>query len=263
MSESENIVYDKQTKFEHYQVIDMVYIGRSARVLFSGDRVAAQSGVPRDNNPHMLFDYNQRFLELFYFLKPKSILLIGGGGFTLPIKILEDSLPVNIDVAELDSDLEEIAKRFFGLKKNKRLKIFFEDGRTFLKHTKKQYDLILIDAFLGNKIPQHMSTYEFLEIVKSRLSKNGVLATNIISAYHSPTNELIRNQYATNTAVFKHVDIIPADKNLTLWISQNFLLISTNNPHKPKYKLSSGAIQPPLFKQNDVLHDQQFDIIKR
>jgi predicted O-methyltransferase YrrM len=257
VTKPDKILLDITTKFGRYQVVDMVYIGRPARVLFSGERAAAQSAIPIDDNPAMLFDYNQRFLELVNSLKPKNLLLIGGGAFTLPIKILEIFPKTEIDVVEQDLELEKIASQFFGLKPNKRLDIIFGDGREYLKSTSQIYDLVLIDAFTHNVIPYTLSTKEFVELLENHLTKNGVVASNIISAYHGPHDSVIKQQYATYKSVFKHTDIFPADKILSYWISQNFLLISTNKLIKPKYNLRFEGLKPPLINSEDIQYDKK------
>jgi spermidine synthase len=257
MFKTEKIIFEGDSELGHYQVIDLSYNGRDARVLFSGKRAAAQSGIPRDGNPSMLFDYSRRFLELSLSLAPNNVLLIGGGAFTLPMEILKNLPNAEIDVVEKDPELEKIAKRYFGLKDNPKLKIILGDGREYLRSTKNTYDLILIDAFMHNIIPHPLSTKEFMEIMQRRLTKNGVVASNIISAYHGLHDSVIKQQYATYKSMFKHVDIIPADKVLSYWISQNFLLISTNKRFKPKYNLRFESLKPPLVNSSDVQFDHK------
>jgi spermidine synthase len=256
MKPAEVVLFDGDTKFDHYQVIDMVYIGRKSRVLFSGQRSAAQSGIPRDGKHTMLFDYNQRFLELVGALKPENILLIGGGAFTLPVEILKFFPDTAVDVVERDPELAKLAEKFFGLKPNKNLHIVFADGREYLEKTTKTYDLILLDAFEHSVIPHALSTNGFVALLQARLSKKGVVAVNVISAYHGPNNSVMKNQYATYKSVFKHADIYPADNSLSLWISQNFLLVATDKLIKPKYNLRFGSIKPPIVSPENIFHDK-------
>lgn len=255
MTESEKLLFEVDTPFGHYQVVDMVYVGRKARVLFSGQRAAAQSAIPKDGNPAMVFDYNQRFLELVDSLKPKRMLLIGGGAFTLPIEVLKTMPEVYMDVVEQDPELGKIARRFFDLKPSKRLKITFGDGRQYLQENSTGYDLILIDAFTHNVIPRQLCTQEFTQLAKQNLTKNGVVAGNIISAYHGPSDTVLKQFFATYRSIFKHVDIYPADRALSYWISQNFLLIATNKLIKPKYNLRFEGLKPPPTSPDDIQHD--------
>jgi spermidine synthase len=255
MNSSEVILYEIDTDFDHYQVIDMVYVGRKARVLFSGQRSAAQSGIPRDAVHTMLFDYNQRFLDLINYLKPQNILLIGGGAFTLPMEILKYFPGTKIDVVERDAQLKIIAERFFGLKPHKNLNIIFNEGREYLQHTDENYDLVLIDAFSRSTIPKSLATREFVQLLSSRLSKKGTAAVNIISSYHGPKDQALKVQYATYKSVFRHIDIFSADTSLSLWLSQNFLQISTNRRLKPKYGPNFKSLHPPVINSGHILHD--------
>src|ERR1700752_3186245 len=81
--------FEGETPYGHYTVVDTTYSNRPARVLYSGREFrTAQSGIALDDQDEMLFDYNQRFLELARGLEPKRALLIGGGAFTLPKRLL-------------------------------------------------------------------------------------------------------------------------------------------------------------------------------
>jgi spermidine synthase len=255
MLSAEKILFECDSKFDHYQVIDMVYVGRQARVLFSGHRSAAQSGIPKDGNHAMLFDYNQRFLELTLYLSPKNILLIGGGAFTLPVEILKYLPNAKVDVVERDPKLKKISERFFGLTPHKNLNIVFGDGRKYLETTNNIYDLILIDAFEHSTIPASLSTLEFADFTKLRISNKGVVAVNVISTYYGQQPSILRQHYATHSSVFKHVDIYPADNALSLWISQNFLQISTDRRFSPKYKLRFEKLKAPQFDITHILRD--------
>jgi protein-L-isoaspartate O-methyltransferase len=245
MTRDETLVYETDTPLMHYQVVDMVYEGRQARVLFSGQREAAQSGLARDGQPELLFDYNQRFLELATSLQPKRVLLIGGGVYTLPRALLEALPSVQIDVVELDPGLDELARRFFDWQPDERVTITHADGRTFLNNSPAHYDLILIDAFSNMSIPKSLLTKQAVQQLKSHLTPNGVVGINLISAYYGRGAELIRRQYATYSAIFNHVEIFPADRSLlSFWLSQNFILIAQAGKKHP-LNLRFEPLSPP------------------
>ena len=50
--------------------------------------------------------------------------------------------------------------------------IFFEDARTFVKKCKKKYDLIVIDLFFGDGVPEHLTTKEFYRDLKKCMVKD-------------------------------------------------------------------------------------------
>jgi spermidine synthase len=130
---------------------------------------------------------------------PKRVLIVGEGGGTLPVAI-QGLLPnAKIDVVEIDVAVDRVAKRFFNYKPNANTKITIQDGRVFIKRARKAppYDLIMLDAFAEDYIPEHMLTQEFLREVDAILAPGGVLAANTWSS-----SDLYDHESATYTSVF-------------------------------------------------------------
>ena len=151
-----------------------------------------------------------RYYDLFeYFNKEaKSTLLIGGAAYTYPIHYLQKYNNKTIDVVEIDEKMTQIAVEQFGLNiKDKRLKTYSQDGRSYLNYSKNKYDTILIDAFKGTNAPFELTTYEALTSAKNMLNENGVVITNIISSLEGENSNFIQYEYATYKAVFDDVKI--------------------------------------------------------
>jgi spermidine synthase len=109
----------------------------------------------------------------------KDVLLIGLGGASLP-KFIQKQLPgLRLDIVELDPDVVKVAEQYFNFKGSPNTRVFVLDGRLFLKRTQKKYDVILLDAYAGDRVPFHMTTLEFVGLVKSHLAPGGVVATNL------------------------------------------------------------------------------------
>lgn len=242
---ADTILFDGDTELEHYQVIDTVYEGRPARVLYSGRRGTAQSGVATDGNPDLLFDYNQRFVELLESVHARRILLIGGGAYTLPGALLVRFPDLYIDVVEIDPGLKEIAERFFGLVPSERLRIFHEDGRTYMERNSTPYDVVLIDAFSHAEIPAGLTAEAAAAQVARNLSSEGIAAINIIAPYMGRNNTLIRSQVAHYQHHFNEVVVYPAGRSLfSLWLPQNLVLVAQKGKAKV-LNLRYGALPPP------------------
>lgn len=115
---------------------------------------------------------------------PRRILVLGLGGGTLPMA-LDSVLPeATIDVVEIDPAVVRVAREFFGFAPSGRVTVHAQDGRVFVKravHQQDRYDLIMLDAFNGDYIPEHLMTREFLEEVQALLADGGVLAANTFS----------------------------------------------------------------------------------
>ena len=139
----------------------------------------------------LVFDYTRMMMAALYLNpSPRRVLMIGLGGGTLP-STLQQMLPAaTIDVVEIDPAVVRIARKYFGFVQGPHTVVFEEDGRVFVKRMQKQrmqYDLVLLDAFDHEYIPEHLLTREFLLEVKGILSARGVLAANTFSSsrlYH-------------------------------------------------------------------------------
>jgi spermidine synthase len=150
----------------------------------------------------LVFRYAQVTMSSFALQEnPKTILILGLGGGTLPMtyaKLLPDA---DITSVEIDSSVTNVAKEFFGMKLSEKNKVVEKDARVFVKRAKRKnqkYDLIVLDAFNGDYIPEHLMTREFLEEVKELLSEDGVVVANTFS-----TSDLYDHESVTYQKVFK------------------------------------------------------------
>jgi spermidine synthase len=256
MGREEQVVHQVDTDYGHYEVVDMLYEGRPSRVLFSGQRNAAQAGVALDDEPDLLFDYNQRLLEIASSLYPNSILIIGGGAFTLATALVTALPESSIDVIEIDPALTQLAKTYFGLADSPRLNIINTDGRSYVTDTKKQYDLVVLDAFHDTTMPVDLSTIEAVIAFKSILNLNGVVAVNIISAYFGRGAQFMRSQYAAYQSLFRSIAVYPAARSLlSYWLPQNFVLVAQIGT-KQTIKARFNSLEPLTVSTEAVLKDQ-------
>lgn len=131
---------------------------------------------------------------------PKSILVVGLGGGTIPTALREVLPDATIDAIEIDPAVIKVARRYFNFKDDAKMKVHEVDGRRFVKSALREgrkYDAILLDAFDHEYIPEHLLTKEFLEEVKSLLAPGGVLVGNTFSS-----SRLYDHESTTYAAVF-------------------------------------------------------------
>ncbi len=224
MRDASDVIYEFDTTYGHYQVVDMVYDGRPARVLFSGDRQAAQSGVATDTATDLLFDYNQRMFELVTGLAPRRLLMIGGGMYTLPSALLDALDDIAIDVVELDDGLEAVATKYFGLQANPRLTIMHDDGLKYLAANTEVYDMIVVDAYTHDSPEPTLGSPEAIAHMRRGLSAHGVVAANVIAAYYGRRSQALQRLAAVYQTEFSDVGLFPASQSLSLWLPQNLIM---------------------------------------
>ena len=124
---------------------------------------------------------------------------------------------------------------------NERLRIYHQDGRSFLNTTKNKYDVILIDAFKGENAPFELTTYEAMKNAKNILNDNGMVITNIISSVEGSDSDFIKYEYSTYKKIFDDVKVFKVrQENDTE--RQNLILIgfkgntNINNNKYEEYK---------------------------
>jgi spermidine synthase len=81
------------------------------------------------------------------------------------------------------------------------------DGRMFFKRSRKKYDLILLDAYAADHIPFHLTTREFLELVKEDLKPKGLVASNL---WEHSVNRFYHAELKTYQEMFPQTYLFPA-----------------------------------------------------
>lgn len=238
------VIYDGRTRHNRYRVVDRIYNDRPSRLLLAGDKASPQSGLALDDNPELLFDYNQRLFEAALSLEPRSVLVIGGGAFTLPRALLRQLPEAQIDAVEIDAQLPRLARRYFDLKTDRRLKIITADGRDYIDRSKRSYDLIIVDAFSEYDIPTSLLTVEAAAQYARLLSPNGTIALNIIASYRGVSPTLTHRLVASFGSYFQSIDIYPADPSDDQDHEQNLIFVASHQAAPSLDYLLSVPVYP-------------------
>jgi len=163
-------------------------------------RKTNQSCLYKSAPQKLVFNYTKLlFSGLLLVDNPQSILIIGLGGGTMSNTLQQIYPQTTITNVEIDPAVIKVARQYFGFFENQRVSSVVQDGRIFIKRAiikKQQYDWIILDAFNGDYIPEHLLTQEFLQEAKSILTPNGVLSSNTFS---------VSNLYAHESATYKEV----------------------------------------------------------
>lgn len=172
-----------------------------------------------------------RYISIGLAFRPeiKKMLLIGLGGGSLPKKYHKEFPSMEIDVAEIDPEVVQVAKKYFFFGETKNLRAHVQDGRLFLTKTPQRYDLIMLDAYYTDSIPFHLTTREFFRIADRKLNADGVFVVNIIGAVTGPSGKITRSIARTLRQVFPQIYIFPTRRtqNVSLDTTQNVIIVAT------------------------------------
>jgi spermidine synthase len=202
-AEVDKVLYQRDSLYHHIHVSE----ADGYRYL-SFNRARGNQSVVNIRDPYELkFAYTQAAFVVPAFLdqKPGRILILGLGGGSIPRVMAKHYPDTPIDIVEIDPDVIDVAKRFFFFEPTKNTTVVSMDGRRFLRSSRNQYDIIFLDAYDDQSIPFHLTTKEFFEIVKQRLTPTGVVASNV---WGPRTDQFYLAELKTYQHVFAHVYVI-------------------------------------------------------
>ena len=215
---TERLIFEKNSLYQYISVVEDT--DKKERYVRNQKREYAQGGIYINAPDKLLFEFTQMGFGALAFLErdPKDVLFVGLGAGAMPNYFTRHYPEASIEIAEIDPEMVSVAQKYFFFKENERMKVHVNDGRLFIKRSKKKYDWIILDAYQNDYIPAHLTTVEFLWEVKSRLRDDGVVVANITSPFR---NKFFDSMVMTYKKAFSHFYVLKGRK------SGNFIFVAT------------------------------------
>lgn len=196
-----------------YNFIQVVQAGETRYLLLN-----EAQGIHSVYNPNQLATFGtwDYFLAAPYFnatpAPPERLAVVGLAAGTIPKQYTAVYGPLPIDGIEIDGAIVEAGRRYFDMNEPN-LNVIVEDGRFALAHSPHRYSVVAVDAYRVPYIPWHLTTREFFEEVRARLTPDGVLVINVGRALAD--RRLVDAMAGTLGAVFAsvHVSDVPDSFN--------------------------------------------------
>jgi spermidine synthase len=151
----------------------------TGRLLRQGDMDA--SYVDLADPRHLEFDYLRRMRDLVEALDARRVVHIGGAACALARALAAADRARRQVVVEVDGTVLDLARAHLGLRRGPGLRVREADGRAFLAgRPDLSADAILVDAFVGARVPRHLATAEALTDTARVLAPGGALAFNVV-----------------------------------------------------------------------------------
>ena len=152
-----------------------------------------------------------------------SVLFVGGGGYTLPTRLLASRAEARVVAVEIDPLVTRVARAHLpragamieregydaardgprGAAAEGRLGIVHADGRVHLNETERRFDAAVMDAFSSGSVPAHLATREAYERLREIV--DGPVYVNLIDA---PGGRLERGVHAILSGLYPHVEAV-------------------------------------------------------
>ncbi|HYC44408.1 MAG TPA: fused MFS/spermidine synthase [Burkholderiales bacterium] len=190
---AERVLYDKPSKYNNIIVTED---SEGFRVL-RFERGGARQSITKPGQPEYLgFAYTKvAFAGLALVENPRRMLVVGVGGGTMPMFLRKHYPDATIDAVDIDPDVVQVARDYFGFREDARLKAHVGDGRAFVEGTREPYDVVFLDAFGTRNVPPHLTTIEFMRAVKRAVSPNGIVVWNIWGRGANPLFDAMARTY--------------------------------------------------------------------
>lgn len=236
-----SLVADIDTAYNRVWVYDQ----ESVRTLSVGG--VAESAMYTNGNSDLVFPYTKFYRLARHFVPDaRSALMLGGAAYSSPRDFLKNTPNATIDVVEIDPGMTDIARRYFNLTDDLRLRSIHEDGRVFINMTTSTYDVFFGDAF-GSffSVPYQLTTREAAVRIHNLLSERGAAIINLIGSMEGETGEFIRAEYKTYAEVFPHVYLLPVESMDPTKV-QNVMLIALKAEDEPRLTSGEAELQKYL-----------------
>lgn len=174
------------------------------RRCYLNDLLTQNTYDPATKRSDSLFTYMLHDLARAYTTNLNDALCIGVGVGLVPRDLAREG--VKVDAVEINPAVVPVAARFFDFQPAQ-LNLVFGDGRYYVSQCAKQYDAILVDAFLGESPPSHLMTREAFAAMRRCLRPGGALVMNTFGEFAAGRDFLPASLDKTLRTVFKSVRI--------------------------------------------------------
>lgn len=189
----------KNSNFGHLQVVDDP--GGSRR-FYLNDYLVQNTYDPRTRRSVSMFTYALHGLATVYRPRIDTALCIGMGVGIVPAKLAAEG--ARVEVVEINPTVVPVAREFFDLDTSA-FTLTIGDGRQYLNRCTNRFDVVVLDAFLGEAAPSHLMTREAFGEIRRVLADDGVLVINCLGEVAQGRDFLTASMLRTLRSVYADV----------------------------------------------------------
>lgn len=197
--ENLNELYRANSNFGLLQV--MQYEG-SDRRYYLNDYLTQNTYDTNRHQSTSMFTFMLHELAKAYTTNIQQVLCIGLGVGIVPMEFANEG--TKVDVVEINPAVVPLGQKYFDLQPEK-LNITIGDGRYYVAQCKRQYDAIVLDAFLGESSPSHLMTKEAFANMRRILRPSGAIVINCFGDFAPGKDFFAASLEKTLKHVFGHV----------------------------------------------------------
>lgn len=185
--------------------------------------VSLISGKIQLSTEHAIYSYDDRYdnykesfeqIDLVR-LKPKKILILGLGlGSVITILERHHQIFAEIRGVEIDENIVYLFNKYVALNLASPCTIQCADAQVFVQLCEETFDLICMDVFLDDLVPDSFERVEFLEKLKSLLSPDGLLLYNRLASTKEDVERTLKFFEGAFSEVFESPSYLTVHENM-------------------------------------------------
>ncbi|HLH52026.1 MAG TPA: fused MFS/spermidine synthase [Verrucomicrobiae bacterium] len=194
-------IYEANSHFGRLQVYDRLDgHGR----FYLNDFLIQNTYDTTSHRSESAFTYLLAGMARAYTTNIHDVLCIGLGVGIVPMDFARRN--INVDVVEINPAVVPVAARFFDCETNL-IRLTLDDARHYLNCTRKKYDVVVLDAFLGDSSPSHLFTQQAFNSMRRALRPGGNLVINCFGDLEEGRDYFAASLNKTLKSVFKAVHL--------------------------------------------------------
>jgi spermidine synthase len=142
-----------------------------------------QNIVGAQNQSLSMYTYALEALSFSYRPDIRKALVLGIGAGMVPMRFAERG--IDVTTVDIDSASLRAAREVFGFDPAK-VRAVQADARTYLRSCENGYEVVVVDLFHGDGVPDYLVTRDFFRDLKRCLGRNGVAVFNTFADLDHP-----------------------------------------------------------------------------
>jgi spermidine synthase len=188
----------------NFGLLQVLQSKRDNMRFYLNDYLTQNTYDPVEKKSRALFTYMLHGLAHAYTPRLESALCIGLGVGIVPMQLAREG--IRVDVVEINPAVVKVATNYFDCDAAM-LNLTIGDGRYHVRQSQKQFDTIILDAFLGDSSPSHLMSKKAFEDMRRIMKPDGTLVINSFGEFSLGRDFFMASLEATLKQVFKSVRI--------------------------------------------------------
>lgn len=186
---------------------------------FESDYIQSQMLI--EDPDFLALDYTRAMMAFELFKpEPRNIALIGLGGGSLAKWCYRHHAKAKLTVVEINPHVIAVRDRFRIPQDNRRFQILCEDGSKFVARISAKLDILLVDVFGVDSLPEDLCSQSFYDNCYQALNESGLMVVNLCGKVNRKILARIRKSFRDQVLLSAEMDgntILFACKGDLLW----------------------------------------------